>query len=372
MKTRLASLVSFVGGVALLAGVESALAQRAAPVVVRSPEMADDGRVTFRLRAPKAAEVKLVGQWSGGRATMTKDSNQVWAVTLGPVPAGVWEYSFSVDGLMMIDPLNTVVKPQREPRVSILHVPAKPPAIHDRQEVPHGAVRTQIYTSKSLGRVRPITIYTPPGYDQKTTETFPVLYLQHGMTDNQDSWTVHGKAHWILDNLIAAGRAKPMIIVMLDGHAYLEDVGPNGFVQNAAQLERDMLEDAMPFVEANFRVKPGAENRAIVGLSMGGGHSLAIGLRHTDKFAWIGAFSAATPPPAFIGSTLTDSKVANQRLKLLWIGIGKDDFLLNMNNAFQGALKEKDVRHEWHLTDGDHSWPVWRRYLADIAPKLFQ
>jgi enterochelin esterase-like enzyme len=344
---------------------------RQRPVLVRSPQILVDHRVTFQLRAPRATEVVVAGQWPNGRAALTKDANEVWSVTVGPVPAGVWEYSFQVDGLPMIDPGNPAIKPQREPRTSILHIAGEPPLLHDFQNVPHGVVRQHTYLSKSLGRVRELVVYTPPGYDQQTEARFPTLYLQHGMGDNQATWVAHGKAHWILDNLIAQGKAHPMVVVMMDGHASIAQ-GMAGFQNNTTAFERDLLEDVMPFVEANYRVKTEAADRAIAGLSMGGGQSLTIGLNHLDKFAWVAGFSSAVPSREAIASFLDDPAAANAKLKLLWIGVGKDDFLLQRNQEFIGMLKEKDIRHEWHLTDGTHSWPVWRLYLADLAPKLFQ
>ncbi|MBI4658556.1 MAG: esterase [Verrucomicrobia bacterium] len=343
--------------------------QFAAPV--RSPEVLADRRVTFRLRAPKAAEVAVAGQWTNGRAAMVKDTNGVWSVTAGPIDPGVFEYSFQVDGMSMIDPGNPAIKPMREPRTSILHLPGDPPLVHDFQDVPHGVVHQHSYRSKSLARVRNLAIYTPPGYDRQPEARFPLLYLQHGAGDNEATWTVHGKAHWILDNLIAQGRAKPMVVVMMDGHASTTG-GMGGFQNNTSLFERDLLEDVMPFVETNYRVKADAESRGIVGLSMGGGQSLTIGLNHLDRFAWVGGFSSAVPSRETIRGVLNDTAGANAKLKLLWIGCGKSDFLLKRNEDFVATLKEKNVRHEWRQTDGAHSWPVWRAYLAEFAPLLFR
>jgi enterochelin esterase-like enzyme len=258
----------------------------------------------------------------------------------------------------------------REPRTSILHIPGEPPLLLDFQNVPHGTVRQHAYFSRSLQRLRELTVYTPPGYDQKPGEQYPTLYLQHGSGDNQATWTVHGKAHWIVDNLIARGRARPMVIVMMDGHAAsMSD--PGAYQKNTELFELDLLEDVMPFIEANYRVKADAAHRAIVGLSMGGGQSLTIGLNHLDKFAWVGGFSASTPAREAIASALNDSTAANQKLKLLWIGCGKKDFLLKRNEDFIALLKEHNLHPEWHLTDGDHSWPVWRIYLGEFVPRLF-
>lgn len=337
------------------------------PPPIRSPEITADRHVTFRLRAPKATSVAVNGQWPNGNAPMTPDSNNVWSVTVGPIEPGVWEYSFKVDDLSMIDPGNPAIKPMREPRTSILHLPGEPPLVWDFQNVPHGVVRSHTYQSKSLGRLRGLAVYTPPGYDQNR-KTYPVLYLQHGSGDNQDTWTAHGKAHWILDNLIAQGRAKPMIVVMLDGHA----ATPGSQGNNTQLFERDLLEDVMPFIKANYRTKNDAANRAIVGLSMGGGQSLTIGLNHSDTFAWVGGFSASVPAGENVASAQNDAKATNKKLKLLWIACGKDDFLIQRNEEFITLLKSKNLQHEWHLTEGNHSWPVWRKYLADFLPKLFQ
>jgi enterochelin esterase-like enzyme len=346
----------------------AAPARRSASVI-RSPEIQADRQVTFRLRATNAAEVFVTGQWTNGRAAMVKDTNEVWTVTVGPIEPGVWEYSLQVDGLTMVDPGNPAIKPMREPRTSILHLPGQPPLVHDFQDVPHGVVHQHTYGSKSLGRLRDLAVYTPPGYEASAGPKFPTLYLQHGSGDNQATWTVHGKAHWILDNLIAQGRAKPMVVVMMDGHAATPGAGGTN---NTALFERDLFEDVMPFVEANYRVRTEAASRAIVGLSMGGGQSLTIGLNHPEQFAWVGGFSASVPAREAIAAAVEDPAAANQKLKLLWIGCGRDDFLLKRNEEFIALLNEKSLQHEWHLTDGGHSWPVWRIYLAELAPRLFR
>lgn len=336
--------------------------------VLTSPEIAEDGQVTFRILATKAESVELSAQWSKERIPFVKGDEGVWQVTVGPVPAGVWEYSFRVDELSMIDPRNPLIKPMRSPRTSILHIPGKPPLVHDFQNVPHGVVHSHTYHSQSLDKIRELSVYTPPGYDAQGERKFPTLFLQHGSGDNQATWTIHGKAHWIIDNLIAEKKAKPMVVVMMDGHA-----SPPGTARERRNeyFEKDLINDVLEYVQARYRVEPAANRRAIVGLSMGGGQSLAVGLNHTDKFAWVGAFSAA-PPRTEELAAIGDPATTNQRLDLLWIACGKDDFLLNRNEQFIEQLKENKIDHEWYLTEGDHSWPVWRRYLADFIPRLFQ
>ena len=345
----------------------SALAQRRRPVL--SPVIESNGEVTFRLRADSADAVEVRGQWAEGRSPMSKGEDDIWQVTVGPVPPGVWEYSFSVDEMSMIDPGNSAIKPMRSPRSSILHIPGEPSLLHDFQDVPHGVVHLHTYRSQSLGRLRELAVYTPPSYEQLRDRRFPTLYLQHGSGDNHATWTVHGKAHWIADNLIAQRSAKPMVIVMMDGHA-----SPPGAERgvNTEYFEKDLLGDVIPFVEARYRVQSNSANRGIVGLSMGGGQSLSVGLKHTDTFAWVGAFSSAIPRGDALSSTLTDPETTNGRLSLLWIGCGKEDRLLGRNETFIGQLRQEGIDHEWHLTEGDHSWPVWRTYLAEFIPKLFQ
>ena len=344
---------------------------RTKPIV--SPEIAEDRHVTFRLRAPRAQSVELRGQWAKDKLALTKDEEGVWSLTIDAVEPGVWEYSLVVDGLAMIDPANPAMKPQRAPSASILHIAGTPPNVWDFQDVPHGAVHQHTYLSKALGRPRECRIYTPPGYESDTQKIYPLLVLQHGSGDNEQTWVAHGKAHWIIDNLIAQGKARPLIVLMIEGHP----LGPNpreaGVDRTAAlaAFSRELFEDALPLIEARYRVEKDAAHRAIAGLSMGGWHALSVGLAHLDRFSAIGAFSAGLPEDSLIAPVLADAAGTNQRLKLLWIGCGQDDFLRERNEQFVARLKDAGINHEWHLTEGAHSWPVWRRYLAEFVPKLF-
>ena len=338
---------------------------RPAPIV--SPEIAD-ARVTLRMRAPQAKEVTLRGQWAKEPIPMTRGDDGVWTAIVEPAPAGVWEYGFVVDGLKVLDPRNPAIKPQREPQVSILHVPSNPPAPWDWQDVPHGTVHGHSYASKLLGKQREILVYTPPGYERDTVKSYPLLVLQHGYGDNYRTWVAHGKAHWILDSLIAQNKARPMIVVMLDGHP----LGTGPLEGNAMDaFQRELFEDAIPLVESLYRVEKDRTQRAIAGLSMGGWHSLTISMGNLDRFAWVGAFSAAPPTAEATQKFLADPDAANAKLRLLWIAVGKDDFLRQRNEEYIAALKDKGIHHQWQLTEGDHSWPVWRRYLAEFAPLLF-
>ncbi len=258
----------------------------------------------------------------------------------------------------------------RAPRTSILAIPATPPALHDFQDVPHGKVSLHTYRSRSLERLRPVQVYTPPGYDADSARRFPTLYLFHGNGDNEATWVAHGHAHWILDNLIAAGRAQPMIVVMLDGHAVPPGQStPEARQRNVSAFERDLLDDAMPFIAAHYRTRENAADRAIIGLSMGGGQSLNIGLGHPGRFAWVGGMSSSVRERP---ETLNDAAKFNAQLRLLWFACGRDDFLRKANQELDAALKAKGIRHTYVETDGGHAWPVWRRYLAEFAPLVFR
>lgn len=336
-----------------------------------SPELLADGGVTFRFRAPKAGEVKVAGQF-GPDTAMTKDDQGVWSATVRPAPAGVHEYRFVVDGLSVIDPQNSAVKPQRWPGSSILHIPASPAAPWDLQDIPHGTIHEHTYNSKALGKWRRIFVYTPPG--AASAGRLPVLYLAHGYSDNEATWTVHGKAHWIMDHLIASKKAVPMILVMPDAHALppgaagFGDYGP----ANSAALCRELVEDVVPLVERTYKVTAKPRARAFAGLSMGGHHALTVAMNHHDQFNWIGAFSSAPPPTNSVTTGLNNAAAVNRDLKLFWIACGKKDFLFQRNGEFTALLKEKGIRHDYAVTEGDHSWPIWRQYLVDFAPKLFR
>lgn len=347
----------------------NAPARRPQPPPLISPELGKDGGVSFRFRAPKANEVKVTGQF-GPETALTKDTQGVWSVTLPNVPAGVHEYHFVVDGLNVIDPQNSWIKPQRWPGSSILHVPANPPAPWDLQDIPHGTLHEHDYNSKALGKWRHLVVYTPPGASGR----LPVLYLSHGYSDNEGSWSVHGKAHWIMDSLIAQKKAVPMIIVMMDAHpippgaAGFESYGP----ANSAALCNELVQDIIPLVESNYKVAAKPRSRAFAGLSMGGHHALTVAMNHHDKFNWIGAFSSAPPPTNSIAAGLSAPDAVNKDLKLFWIACGRKDFLFQRNNEFDALLKGKGIKHEYVETEGDHSWPVWRRYLVEFSPKLFR
>lgn len=352
-------------GLGLFLGIAGLEAQR-------SPEVESDGRVTFRFRSTEATEVIAKGQF-GKAVELKKGEEGLWeGKTVEPVPAGVHEYRFEVDKLRVLDPRNNQVKPQRWPGTSILHIPAKPPALWDLQSIPHGTVHHHGYSSKALdGAWRELVVYSPPN----ATGPLPVLFLAHGYSDEEKTWTVHGKAHWILDALIARKEAVPMLIVMPDAHA-IDPEGAEWATYAPANSEafcQELLQDVIPLIETHYKVKKGPAHRALAGLSMGGHHALTGALRYGEHFSQIGAFSSATPPEAWVADALKNTARINQELSLLWVACGDKDFLFQRNEDIHAVFEEAGLRHEYVVTpNDDHSWPVWRRYLGSFVPRLFQ
>lgn len=348
-------------------------ARRPQPPPVHSPELHEDRTVTFRYRSANAKKVEVTGEWGGGNKAMTKGAENVWSVTLGPLEPELYGYSLVVDGLRVVDPANSYFKPARSVSTSVLDIPGKPPLIHDWQDVPHGIVHTHDYVSKATGSLRRVQVYTPPGYGTtKKKVNYPVLYLLHGSGDSEMTWTALGRAHWITDNLLAQKKCVPMVIVMTNGHA-VERRSDADRWRNVEMYEKELLESVVPLVESNYTVKTDAKHRGIIGLSMGGQQSLVIGLKNAKQFAWVGGMSSAVrEPDTTVGPILKQPGQLNKYLKLLWFACGIDDFLLNENRKFSAILDERGIRHGYKETPGNHSWPVWRRYLAEFLPMVFK
>jgi len=344
---------------------------------LQSPEVSPDHRVTFRIFAPKALEVTLTGDWLGATAPpkLSKDERGVWSVTLGPFEPSIYIYNFNVDGVAIPDPINPRIKLRARTSASMVEVKDDTPAFWEPRDVPHGAVEINWEKSKTIaGETRAIWIYTPPDY-AKTTRRYPVLYLLHGSNDTAAGWTMAGYANFVLDNLLAAGKALPMLVVMPFGHATAFGVPvPPGGVTNDALFEDYLLKDVIPTVEARYRVSPGRDNRAIAGLSMGGGQSLRIGLGHLDLFSAVASFSGAVPADfeTRFAALLKDPQGANQKIKTLWIGCGQQDSLFGRSRGLSELLTKYQVKHIFHPTDGVHNYTVWRKYLAEYAPLLFR
>ena len=353
----------------LLVACGAALGQGKA---VLSPELLPDGRVTFRLYAPRAEQVLLRGEVvAGQRSAMTRGEGGVWSLTIGPLPPDIYSYFFLVDGVRVVDPQNPWVKTGVGAVSSLVEVFGEKPAFYDPRWVPRGAVHIVWYRSRALSAVRRLHVYTPPGYE-RGDRRYPVLYLLHGRGDDDATWTAVGRANFIADNLIAERQIQPLIIVMPFGHTGAE-VGPGRMRDVITEFERDLLGDIIPFVESRFRVVADREHRAIAGLSMGGGQALAIGLNNLDTFAYVAGFSSALwQPEDILGRFLARPQRANDMLRLLWVACGKRDKLLPQSQQLVQLLAARGIAHTWRETEGAHSWTVWRRYLHELLPLLFR
>jgi len=358
----------------------AAQAQRREPPIgerVQSPEVSSGHRVTFRIFAPKASEVTLTGDWLGTTPPpkLTRDEHGVWSVTLGPLEPSIYIYSFNVDGMAIPDPVNPRIKLRARTSASLVEIRDDTPAFWEPRDVPHGAVEINWEKSKVIGgETRAIWIYTPPEY-ARTTRRYPVLYLLHGSNDTAAGWTMAGNANFVMDNLLADGKAMPMIVVMPFGHATPFGVPvAQGGVTNDALFEDYLLKDVIPTVETRYRVSPGRENRAIAGLSMGGGQSLRIGLGHLDLFSAVASFSGAVPADfeTRFAAVLDNAKETNAKIKTFWIGCGRQDSLFDRSKNLAELLDRHQVRHIFHATDGVHNYTVWRKYLAEYVPLLFR
>jgi enterochelin esterase-like enzyme len=347
------------------------------PDTLVSPEVRADRRATFRVRAPKAAQVTFFGDWmpAGAEERMSKDAAGVWSVTLGPLEPGIYLYTFSVDGLTIADPVNPRIKLRSRTSASMVEVPAEPPALWQARDVPHGAVEINWQKSKVIGgQTRWIWVYTPPGYEKQRARRYPVLYLFHGSNDIAGGWVLAGCANFILDNLLAENKAVPMIVVMPYGHAVPFGSPREAQAKNTALFEEYLLKDVMPLVESKYRVAPGRQKRAIAGLSMGGGQSLSIGFNHLELFSAVGAFSAAAPADfeTRFAPALKDAKATNARLSMLWIGCGRQDSLFSRSEKLSELLNARQIRHTFRATPGAHTYTVWRQYLGEFVPLLFK
>lgn len=352
-------------------------AQLGARPAVISPEVHADNTVTFRFYAPSAKEVKLNPQFEKTPLVMNKDEHGVWSVTSGSVKPDMYPYAFNVDGIQVADPNNSAVFPNEGFQNSLVEITGSSPLIHTVQQVPHGTVSYRYYHSSELG-TRPVLIYTPPGYEASAKSSYPVLYLLHGTTDTEETWAKVGRANIILDNLIAKGKAKPMIIVMPYGRAYPVISKSSGSLRNWDNLQefkKDFFSNLMPFVEQNYRIIKDKNSRAIAGFSGGGGTTLYFGLNNTDQFGYVCGFASGMLKNEFDRNNevaFKNPELVNKNLKLFWIGVGKEDGLYEVNQEFMQVLDQKKIKYENLISDGGHTWMNCKIYLTTIAQKLFK
>jgi enterochelin esterase-like enzyme len=343
-------------------------------------EVHPDRTVTFRLRAPDATDVKVSGDFTQNAVTMLKGQDGNWSVTAGPLRPALYNYAFTVNGVRAVDPANPMIgAADRASGSSIFEVRAEKPEPWDVQAVPHGTVHINYYVSKKFEAPRMMYVYTPAGYETSTTK-YPALYLMHGAGGEESSWFAEGRANLILDNAIAEGKAKPMIVVMPYGRpGQAATFGPSNLPafppEPRVVFPNDVVEDVIPFAEKNYRISARADDRAIAGLSMGGNQTLQVGLTHLDTFHYIGAFSPVVMNQSVeedYKEALSDPASTNKKLKLFYIYCGKTDTLFQSIDSFSQLLDQRKINHKFVQTEEWHVWRNWRDYLVDFAPRLFR
>jgi enterochelin esterase-like enzyme len=353
-----------------------------------------DRHVTFRLFSPKANAVEVVIGVKGGvyepegtvTTEMTKDANGMWTVTLGPFEPNLYEYHFSVDGCTITDPGNDIPKPQRHVDTSLLLIPGTPPDFLDTQNGAHGTMRDETYYSTTLGKNRRVLVYTPPNYD-RSRAPLPVLYLYHGFYDTRYSWVTEGRLAQILDNLLAQGKAVPMIVVVPDAHALPFETTPetspdfwanlNTFWgKNQSAADEELFHDIIPFIETRYNISHEPRERAITGFSMGGLQSIETGIVHLGYFSWVGAFSPFSPMWVFsdeFKNALKDPNKIKENLRLFEIVTGEDDHMSGPTTIeFEGQLKQANIQHVYTVLPGTHSMFVWRPALSNFLQEIFK
>lgn len=358
-----------------------------------SPEIHEDQTVTFSLQAPKAEVVKLRGDWMPvegwipGSVEMEKNEKGLWTYTTEVLESELYGYVFLVDGLRVNDPNNVFLSRDIATNTNIFIVGGEQADLYKVNAVPHGSVTRRWYDSPGNNMNRRLTIYTPPGYET-SSESYPVLYLLHGAGGDEEAWIELGRATQILDNLIAQGKAEPMIVVMPNGNV-IQDAAPGegtkGYYKPAFMVPKTMdgtyeetFMDIMSFVESSYRVKADKAHRALAGLSMGGYHSLHISRYYPNTFDYVGLFSAAILPNQNVSSKVyqdidgTLKKQMENGYKLYWIGIGKTDFLYKNNTEFKAKLDAMGMPHTYRESEGGHVWKNWRIYLSEFTPLLFK
>jgi enterochelin esterase-like enzyme len=375
-------------GLVLMCIVSIAEGQPPRGPLVISPQINPEKTIVFRYLAPLAKDVKLSAQFEKAPLAMIKDTMGIWSVTVGPVAPDIYPYSFIVDGVTVMDPANVAFFTNERFKASLVDVPDNPPLVHSIKDVPHGTVTYEYYPSAD-GTTGSLVVYTPPGYNKDSSKKYPVFYLISGTTDTEETWFKVGRANFILDNLIAKGKAKPMIIVMPYGNIEARIAEQTGApkpadprdrespeaLNRAKAFENDLVNNIIPHIENNYRVLSDRTNRAIGGFSRGGGQTLRTAFSNMDKFAWICCYSA------YLSSREMESNYkrvyenptnTNKQLKLFWISVGNEDFLYSDTVKFMDFLKAEGVNYKSLITSGGHTWMNTKKYLSETAQLLFR
>lgn len=369
---------------------------------ITSPEINADNSVTFRLFAPEAQKIEITGDFLPtqkidtqmgemdvpGKVSLSKDEKGIWSYTTPqPLASELYSYSLVIDGVSVTDPNNSYMIRDVASVTSVFIIGGGRADLYKVNDVPHGTVARRWYYSPDLNMDRRVTVYTPASYEQ-SKEEYPVLYLLHGAGGDEEAWIALGRASQILDNLIAQGKAKPMIVVMTNGNAG-QQAAPGESIRGMykpsfmgdTRMDGDFekaFPDVIKFVESNYRVKSDKANRAIAGLSMGGFHAMHISKQYPEMFDYVGLFSAAIMPREGVTSEIyqnLDEKLNVQFLKkpkLYWIAIGNTDFLYDANTNFRKKLDENNYSYTYYETGEGHIWKNWRKYLTEFVPMLFR
>lgn len=357
------------------------------PLVV-SPQVNLDKTVTFRYQSLLAKDVKLNAQFEKSPVSMTKDAQGIWSVTVGPVNPDIYPYSFQVDGVTVMDPANVAFFPNERFKASLVEIPSTPPSMHAIKDVPHGTVSYEYYPSIS-GTTGSLVVYSPPGYAKNSKIKYPVYYLISGTTDTEETFFKVGKVNFIMDNLIAEGKAKPMIIVMpygniaarlteqLGGQKPADPTVRDGedAVKRAKDFENDLVKNVLPYIEKNYHTENNRESRAIGGFSRGGGQTLRTAFGNMDTFAWVCSYSSYLSPAEMdknFSYITGDAPKTNKQLKLLWTSVGNEDFLYKGAVEFMDYLSAKNINYKKYINDGGHTWMNVKKYLNETLPLLFK
>ncbi len=358
------------------------------------PCILPDNSVMFQIRAPQAQSVRV----SLGNTALTKENNGIWTGTTPPQDPGFHYYQLIIDGVSVSDPASEAFYGTGK-MSSAIEIPEKGVDFYTIKDVPHGTIRSKLYFSKYTDSWRRLNIYTPPGYDKQTNTKYPVLYIQHGGGEDERGWAQQGETDIILDNLIAANKARPMLVVIANGNVPNRS-GARGnaySIEGMAGFKEELINNVIPFIESNYRALTDAKSRALAGLSMGGGQAFYVGLPNADKFAWVGVFSSglfggiggggmggarggrggvmgggAFDAEAQIPGILSDSKSFNDKLSLLYISVGEQDPRFEPVKNAVATFKENGLEVEFASFPGQHEWQVWRKSLHDFASRLFK
>ena len=344
-----------------------------------SPVVNEDNTVTFSLKAENADEVSL--SFGMESVTMDKDDSGIWSTTLGPLTPDLYTYSFSVDGIKILDPGNPEMQVGQKPDFNLVNVPGNPLRFDELRDVPHGTVHIVRYYSTAQDLNRKAYVYVPPTYNQDSDKKYPVLYLRHGGGGNETSWYNEGCAPFIMDNLLAEGKVTPMIIVMTNGNLEKETEGGAYGEEGISIMGKELMDDVIPLIEKNYRVYTDQKNRALAGLSMGGGQSFYIGLKNPELFDWLGVFSSGIfggipgvnfEPEEEIPGILTNSAYYNNNFKLFYMSVGEQDPRIEHTAKVVNTFTQNNLNVQYKHVEGSHEWKVWRLALHDFISQLFK